>query len=191
MTNLRPRRAQPGGGQPGALAEEIGLLRDLLRQMQERVDDEQPLKELLSLADSLGRTTTRIAALLRAEEPVSIGLYGVHQRILALAEASQERAEALRDAVLAAQAHPQPQVGWPGETRKDVVIVRLIAHGWWQALNQRSADGQRRGRTERQQLLPPAGGRDLLVCGWSVVGLERFELGEPLPGGGFDLPAGR
>ena len=54
MTNSRPRRAQPG-----ALAEEIGLLRDLLRQMQERVDDEQPLKELLSLADSLGRTTTR------------------------------------------------------------------------------------------------------------------------------------
>ena len=27
-------------------------------------------------------------------------------------------------------------------------------------------------------------------CGWGVVGLERFELGEPLPGGGFDLPAG-
>jgi hypothetical protein len=45
MTNSRPRRAQPG-----ALAEEIGLLRDLLVQMQERVDDEQPLKELLSLA---------------------------------------------------------------------------------------------------------------------------------------------
>ena len=62
MTNSRPRRAQPG-----ALAEEIGLLRDLLVQMQERVEDEQPLKELLSLADSLGRTTTRIAALLKAE----------------------------------------------------------------------------------------------------------------------------
>ena len=54
-----------------------------------------------------------------AEEPVSIGLYGVRERILALAEASQERAEALRDAVLAAQAHPQPQVEWLGEVQID------------------------------------------------------------------------
>ena len=232
-----------------------------------------------------------------AEEPVSIGLYGVHQRILALAEASQERAEALRDAVLAAQAHPQPQVEWLGEAKSADRQIRLIARGWWQALNRRylalpaareeckalgpgvqalgagssnqkaaqsitpassgwlaqevwlqvrkqgsptdalkvelaadsggapgsvlgsgelscggcparfplgagwidrAADGQRavvargqpHGWAERHELLPPAGGRDLLVCGWGVVGLERFELGEPLPGGGFDLPAG-
>ena len=68
MTNSRPRCERPG-----TLAEEIGLLRELLRQMQERVEDEQPLKELIALAESLGRTTTRIAALLRAERSLGEG----------------------------------------------------------------------------------------------------------------------
>ena len=72
-----------------------------------------------------------------AEEPVSIGLYGVRERILALAEASQERAEALRDAVLAAQAHPRPQVEWPGESKSTDRQIRLVARGWWSVLDQR------------------------------------------------------
>jgi hypothetical protein len=72
-----------------------------------------------------------------AEEPVSIGLYGVHERILALAEASQERAEALRDAVLAAQAHPRPQVEWSGESKSADLQIRLVARGWWSVLDQR------------------------------------------------------
>ena len=72
-----------------------------------------------------------------AEEPVSIGLYGVHERILALAEASQERAEALRDAVLAAQAQPQPQVEWLGESKSADLQIRLIGAWLVEVLNQR------------------------------------------------------
>lgn len=70
MSGDKPRRqARPGN--PGALAEEICLLRDLLRQLQERMEDDPPMKELLSLAEGLGRTTTRLATLLRVEQALN------------------------------------------------------------------------------------------------------------------------
>ena len=70
-----------------------------------------------------------------AEDAISQGLYGLQARILSLAEASQERAEALRDAWLAARAQPQPLTGWrrPGMVER----VRLTGRGWWPALEQR------------------------------------------------------
>ena len=71
MTGAKPRPGR-GDGERRTLTAEIRLLRDLLQQVQSEVNGGESLKELLAVVDSLGRTSTRIAALLKADQALSV-----------------------------------------------------------------------------------------------------------------------
>jgi nucleotide-binding universal stress UspA family protein len=71
MAGAKPRTGRESG-ERRTLSAEIRLLRDLLQQVQSEVNGGESLKELLAVVDSLGRTSTRIAALLKADQALSV-----------------------------------------------------------------------------------------------------------------------
>jgi hypothetical protein len=57
----------PGAAEAGALHEEIAMLRTFIRMIENLADDGKPLGELLKILDMLGKSSTRLASLLRAQ----------------------------------------------------------------------------------------------------------------------------
>jgi hypothetical protein len=55
----------------GSLQEEIVMLRTFMRLIENMVDEGKPLGELLRMLDTLGRSSTRLAGLLRAQRELS------------------------------------------------------------------------------------------------------------------------
>jgi hypothetical protein len=57
----------PGASTPQNLTESIQMLVALMRAVQAHIDEDMTLRELLHLADTQGKNTTRLAALLKAQ----------------------------------------------------------------------------------------------------------------------------
>lgn len=72
------------------------------------------------------------------EDGISIGLYGLHERVVAAGEISAARAVALRDVTLARLAHPLPAGGWLSESPGEGCQIRLRGRGWWHILEGRT-----------------------------------------------------
>ena len=77
MTRMIPPR-KPSPPQARSLAEEIDLLRSLLISVREQMDCADTLKETLAVADSLGKLSARIAALLRADQGLAVKEQGAY-----------------------------------------------------------------------------------------------------------------
>lgn len=63
----RPARSAKTSDLPDGLRDEIRMLRNLMRRIKALADEGRPLPELLRILETLGKSSTRLATLLKTE----------------------------------------------------------------------------------------------------------------------------